>query len=104
MSYNERVTPLTGAECQTLATSGKYVDIFRRTHTIVQNQEYTLSYYRHGSTSPYSDWTGTQIICNGNQLKVQNQEIDGMVVYFTKKLLYRPEKIIQREDESIIAF
>ena len=67
MSYNERVTPLTGAECQTLATLGKYVDIYRRTHTIAQNQEYTLSYYTHGSTSPYSDWTGTQIICNGHR-------------------------------------
>ena len=104
MSYNERVTLLTGAECQTLATSGKSVDTFRRNHTIAQNQEYTLSYYTHGSTSPYSDWTGTQIICNGDRLKVQNQEVDEMVVYVTDKILYRPEKIIQREDESIIAF
>ena len=27
-----------------------------------------------------------------------------MVVYVTETILYRPEKIIQREDESIIAF
>ena len=80
------------------------VDIYRRSHTITQNQEYTLSYYTHGSTSPYSDWTGTQIICNGDRLKVQNQEIDEMVLYITEKILYRPEKTIQREDESIIAF
>ena len=87
-----------------LTTSGQYKTGDGREHQIPKDTTYRTSYFALGNTYVYEDPLSTQVSCTGGRIKVLGTDVDRIVQYVTEEILYRDERILQREDTSLVAF
>ena len=104
LSFASKSVTLTTDECKRLKNTQKYTAGDGKEYTIPQNTVYRISYFRQGHTRPHSGNLGTEITCEGSALNIDGTLIYHMVVYDTETIYWDKEKIIKREDDSIVAF
>ena len=104
LTHSDRPAPVSAAECHLMAHSGDYTSGDGRLHTIAMGETTVFEYFSIGSTSAGTKWDGRQVYCEGGQLTINGQIINNIVQYVTESVTVQKEKIIQREDESLVAF
>ena len=91
-------------ECFSIRDERSFVSGDGKRHHIAINNRKIVEYYKHGSVVPYSGDLGTELTCSGSKLRIQGEDIYSMVIHITEEVIFKREKIIRREDTSLIAF
>ena len=105
LTYYNREVIMTKAECKEMADSHLYTDPTGKVHKISPNTELVVSYYVLGTTYVSDDGiTANQISCNGGQMIISGKPVDQIVQYREDRVLFKTETIVEREDQSLVAY
>ena len=108
-TYFNRKIRISAADCDEMYKTKMYKPESKGTRAIPAKPlqvpgETVVGYYTAGRAYGWVDWTGTQVSCRGDRIAVGDDDIYSMVQYMEETIILEEETIVQRHDESLIAF
>ena len=105
LGMSNRPVPLTRDECLRMAR-GRYRDGKGDTHTTALDTWLHARYYKAGKVYVGHDSTlgGSELKCSGTTIMINSESIDRAIVFLEESIIVRKERLIQRNDNSLVAF
>ena len=100
-SFYARKVRLTKNESISLVHHQEYIDATGKAHHVAKDTNYILDYFEAGGTILYDNG---EVGCNFDTAKVAGKTMYRLVIHEEQIISWRDELIVQREDDSLVAF